>query len=95
MFQLLEASKLKVTDIARFELNEAFSVTALAFMKELNIERSKLNVQGGAVALGHPIGMSGARIVTTLVHQLREGEYGVAAICNGGGEATAILIKRA
>uniref|UniRef100_A0AC34G706 Thiolase C-terminal domain-containing protein n=1 Tax=Panagrolaimus sp. ES5 TaxID=591445 RepID=A0AC34G706_9BILA len=92
--KLLEASKLKVSDITRFELNEAFSVTALAFMKELNIERSKINVQGGAVALGHPIGMSGARIVATLVHQLRSGEYGIAAICNGGGEGTAMLIQR-
>jgi acetyl-CoA C-acetyltransferase len=92
--KLLEASKLKVSDITRFELNEAFSVTALAFMKELNIERSKINVQGGAVALGHPIGMSGARIVGSLVHQLRSGEYGIAAICNGGGEGTAMLIQR-
>jgi acetyl-CoA C-acetyltransferase len=91
---LLETTKLKVSDITRFELNEAFAVTALAFMKELGIERSKMNVQGGAVALGHPIGMSGARIVATLVHQLRTGEYGIAAICNGGGEGTAVLIQK-
>uniref|UniRef100_A0A7E4W4B9 Acetyl-CoA acetyltransferase n=1 Tax=Panagrellus redivivus TaxID=6233 RepID=A0A7E4W4B9_PANRE len=91
---LLKSANLTVNDIARFEVNEAFSVTALAFIKELGIDRNRINVQGGAVALGHPIGMSGARIVTTLVHQLESGAYGVAAICNGGGEATAILVQR-
>ncbi|KAE9550556.1 hypothetical protein FO519_006214, partial [Halicephalobus sp. NKZ332] len=67
---------------------------AIGFMKELGIDHNKINVKGGAVALGHPIGMSGIRIVTTLVHQLNPGEYGVAAICNGGGEATAVLVQR-
>jgi len=92
--QLLEGAKLTVADIARFEVNEAFAVTAIGFIKELGIDRNKINVKGGAVALGHPIGMSGIRIVTTLVHQLNSGEYGVAAICNGGGEATAVLVQR-
>ena len=92
--QLLQAANLSVADIARFEVNEAFSVTAIGFMKELGVDHSKINVKGSAVALGHPIGMSGIRIVTTLVHQLNSGEYGVAAICNGGGEATAVLIQR-
>uniref|UniRef100_A0AC34R2C1 Acetoacetyl-CoA thiolase n=1 Tax=Panagrolaimus sp. JU765 TaxID=591449 RepID=A0AC34R2C1_9BILA len=92
--QLLERFKLKVDDISRFEVNEAFSVTALAFMKELGIERNKINVRGSAVALGHPIGMSGIRIITTLVHQLSSKQYGIAAICNGGGESTAVLLQK-
>ena len=92
--QLLQAANLSVADIARFEVNEAFAVTAIGFMKELGVDRNKINVKGGAVALGHPIGMSGIRIVITLVHQLNPGDYGVAAICNGGGEAIAILVQR-
>jgi len=91
---LLKASGISKDSIARWEVNEAFSITALAFIKELGLDRNRVNVRGGAVALGHPIGMSGARIVVTLVHQLEPGQYGVAAICNGGGEATAVLVQR-
>jgi acetyl-CoA C-acetyltransferase len=79
-----------------FEINEAFSSVALACAHSLEIDQSRLNVCGGAVALGHPIGASGARIVTTLVrslHRLNK-RYGVAAICNGGGEATSLLVER-
>jgi len=91
---MLEASGIAKEKVARWEVNEAFSVTVLAFIKELGLDRNVVNARGGAVALGHPIGCSGARIVVTLVHQLKTGEYGVAAICNGGGEATAVLIQK-
>lgn len=77
-------------------MNEAFSSTALANMKLLDIPIEKVNVHGGAVALGHPIGMSGARIVLSLINVLRtnNGKYGLAGICNGGGGATSIIIER-
>ncbi|MBI3554196.1 MAG: thiolase family protein [Elusimicrobia bacterium] len=79
-----------------FEVNEAFSVVALAVMKLAGLPDSKVNVNGGAVALGHPLGASGARILTTLVHALRArgGKRGVAAICLGGGEAVAVAIEK-
>ncbi|CAK5029706.1 unnamed protein product [Meloidogyne enterolobii] len=91
---LLKQSNMSKDEIARWEVNEAFSVTALAFIQSLDLDPSKVNSRGGAVALGHPIGCSGARIVVTLLHQLTAGEYGIAAICNGGGEATAVLIQK-
>ncbi|WVQ85477.1 hypothetical protein IAT38_007642 [Cryptococcus sp. DSM 104549] len=81
-------------EIALWEFNEAFSVVACAAEKVLGIPREKVNVKGGAVALGHPIGSSGCRIVVTLVHALKKGEKGVAAICNGGGAASAIVVER-
>lgn len=92
--QLLAKSGIQKEKIARWEVNEAFSVTAIAFIKDLALDPQRVNALGGAVALGHPIGCSGARIVVTLIHQLKTGEYGVAAICNGGGEATAILVQK-
>jgi acetyl-CoA C-acetyltransferase len=78
-----------------FEINEAFSVVALANMKILGLSEDKVNLHGGAVALGHPLGGSGARITTTLLGVLREkkGKIGVAGICNGGGGASAIVIE--
>uniref|UniRef100_A0A915P7M4 Acetyl-CoA acetyltransferase n=1 Tax=Meloidogyne floridensis TaxID=298350 RepID=A0A915P7M4_9BILA len=91
---LLKQSNMSKDEIARWEVNEAFSVTALAFIQSLDLDPAKVNARGGAVALGHPIGCSGARIVVTLLHQLTAGEYGIAAICNGGGEATAVLIQK-
>ncbi len=83
-------------DVDLWEVNEAFAVVPMAFMRELNIPREKINVNGGACALGHPIGASGARIVVTLLHALeaRSLKRGIAAICIGGGEATAIAIER-
>jgi acetyl-CoA C-acetyltransferase len=95
--KLLEKTGLKVSDIDLFEINEAFAAVALAAIRELDLDPAKVNVRGGAVALGHPIGASGARILTTLVHALRqEGKKrGVAAICIGGGEATAMLVEAA
>jgi acetyl-CoA C-acetyltransferase len=85
----------KVDDVDLFEVNEAFAVVAMAPMKELGIPHAKLNVNGGACALGHPIGASGARLVVTLIHSLkaRGGKRGVASLCIGGGEATAIAIE--
>jgi acetyl-CoA C-acetyltransferase len=95
--KLLEKTGLKVSDIDLFEINEAFAAVALAAIRELDLDPAKVNVRGGAVAMGHPIGASGARILTTLVHALRkEGKKrGVAAICIGGGEATAMLVEAA
>ncbi|MFN3940662.1 MAG: acetyl-CoA C-acyltransferase, partial [Chitinophagales bacterium] len=92
----IERAGLKVTDIDYFEINEAFSVVALANMKELNITHAQTNVFGGAVALGHPLGSSGARIVITLLSVLQHkgAHYGCAGICNGGGGASAMVIER-
>ena len=91
----LDRANLNINEIDFFELNEAFSVVALANQKELNIPTNKLNIRGGAVALGHPLGCSGARILTTLVHTLlqKNAQYGAAAICNGGGGASALIIE--
>jgi len=92
----LKRANLELSDVDYFEVNEAFSVVTLAFNKELNIAEDKVNVNGGAVALGHPLGASGARIVTTLVHTLhnKNGNIGCATLCNGGGGASAIVIKK-
>ena len=94
--KVLAKAGLTIDQIDLFEVNEAFAVVALAAQDALGIPHEKLNVNGGAVALGHPIGASGARILTTLVHALaaRGGRYGLAAICIGGGEATAIIVER-
>jgi len=91
---LLARNKLTVDDIALFEINEAFSVVVLANVKEMGLDIDKVNVDGGAVSIGHPFGMSGARIVTHLVHRLKTGELGMAGICNGGGAASAILLQK-
>ncbi|KAI8352797.1 Thiolase, N-terminal domain-containing protein [Mortierella sp. GBAus27b] len=90
----LQKAGLKVEDIDLFEFNEAFSVVAIANNKLLGLDPSKVNVAGGAVALGHPIGSSGARILVTLTHLLKKGQKGGAAICNGGGAASAMVIER-
>ncbi|HEX9800787.1 MAG TPA: thiolase family protein [Thermoanaerobaculia bacterium] len=94
--RVLERAGLAVGDIELFEINEAFAVVALACAKELDIAHDQLNVRGGAVALGHPIGASGARIVVTLLDALAErgGRFGCAGICIGGGEATAVIVER-
>jgi acetyl-CoA C-acetyltransferase len=93
--KLLAAARLSVADIDLFEVNEAFSVVSMYVSDKLAIPRSKLNVNGGAVALGHPIGMTGARLILTALHELRRrgGKYAVASPCIGGGEATAVLIE--
>ncbi|MCB0358654.1 MAG: thiolase family protein, partial [Bdellovibrionales bacterium] len=86
----------QVADVDLFEINEAFSSVALACQQKLSVDPAKLNVHGGAVALGHPIGASGARILTTLLYALkrRGGTVGAVGICNGGGEATAMVVER-
>lgn len=92
----LKRAGLTKNDIDFYEVNEAFSVVALAFEQLMEISHDQTNVYGGAVSLGHPLGASGARIVTTLnnvLHQ-RNGRYGLAAICNGGGGASALIIER-
>ncbi|KAF7793117.1 hypothetical protein EIP86_004226 [Pleurotus ostreatoroseus] len=81
-------------DIALFEVNEAFSVVVRIVEKVLGIDSSKINVNGGAVALGHAIGNSGSRIIVSLLHALKPGQYGAAGICNGGGAASAMVIQR-
>ncbi len=93
--KLLEKHGLSVNDIDLFEVNEAFSVVAMVVAQKVGIPHEKLNVNGGAVALGHPIGMTGARLVLTALHELRRrgGKYAVATPCIGGGEATAVLIE--
>ncbi|KAI6035300.1 peroxisomal 3-ketoacyl-CoA-thiolase [Pisolithus orientalis] len=90
----LEKANLTIDDIARFEINEAFSVVVRIAEKLLQIDPAKVNVDGGAVALGHAIGNSGSRIVVSLVHALKSGEYGAAGICNGGGAASALVIQK-
>jgi len=92
---LLDKAGWKVGDVDLFEINEAFAVVAMAPIKELGIPHAKVNVNGGACALGHPIGASGARLVVTLVNALRTRglKRGVAALCIGGGEATAIALE--
>jgi len=93
--KLLKKLDWNIDNVDLFEVNEAFAVVALAFMHELKIPREKVNIHGGAVALGHPIGASGARILVTLLSALQQNnlKYGVATLCIGGGEATAIAIE--
>ncbi|MED3549456.1 acetyl-CoA C-acetyltransferase [Cytobacillus praedii] len=93
--ELLRKSGKSVEDIDLFEINEAFAAVALTSGKIANLDESKVNVNGGAVALGHPIGASGARIILTLMHELkrRGGGVGIAAICSGGGQGDAIMIE--
>jgi acetyl-CoA C-acetyltransferase len=92
---VLRRANLTAEDIDLFEINEAFAAVAMAAMKDVNIPHEKLNVHGGAVALGHPIGASGARILVTLIHALQDRglKRGLAAICIGGGEAAAMIVE--
>lgn len=92
--KLLKQAGIEVKDVAWWEINEAFSAVVLACMRKLNLDINKININGGAVSLGHPVGMSGARLVTHLAHNLKPGEKGVGAICNGGGAASSILIEK-
>ncbi len=91
----VEKAGLTINEIDLFEINEAFAAVTMAAMHDHHISADKVNVHGGAVSLGHPIGASGARILTTLIHALRRHgkRYGVASLCNGGGEATALVIE--
>lgn len=91
----VEKAGLKMSDISYYELNEAFAVVGLVNMQIMNLDPSKVNINGGAVSLGHPLGSSGCRIVVTLMNVLKQNKakYGAAAICNGGGGASAIVIE--
>jgi acetyl-CoA C-acetyltransferase len=91
----VEKAGLKMGDIGYFELNEAFSVVGLANIKLMNLDASKVNVNGGAVSLGHPLGASGARVLVTLINVLKQNraKYGAAGICNGGGGASALVLE--
>ena len=91
----VKKANLDISDIDFFEFNEAFSVVGLANNKILGLDDSKVNVNGGAVSLGHPLGSSGSRIIVSLINILKQnnGKYGAAAICNGGGGASAIIIE--
>jgi acetyl-CoA C-acetyltransferase len=93
---LLQRTDRSVTGIDLFEINEAFAVASIAVNRELKLELAKVNVKGGAVALGHPIGASGARVLTTLIYALQDRglKRGVASLCIGGGEAVAMMIER-
>jgi acetyl-CoA C-acetyltransferase len=92
---VLDKAGWKVGDVDLFEVNEAFACVAMAPMRDLDIPHDRLNVNGGALALGHPIGTSGARLIVTLLHALkaRGGKRGVASLCIGGGEATAVAVE--
>jgi acetyl-CoA C-acetyltransferase len=92
----LKKANLTLNDISFFEFNEAFSVVGVVNTKLLNLDSSKVNIRGGAVSMGHPLGCSGARIIVTLTHILQDhqAKYGAAAICNGGGGASAMIIER-
>ena len=93
--KLMDQLSLKVSDVDLFEINEAFSVVPMAAMKDLSIPHEKVNVNGGAVALGHPIGASGARTLVTLIHALKQrgAKIGIDALCIGGGEAVAMAVE--
>jgi acetyl-CoA C-acetyltransferase len=93
---VLAKANMKIGDIDLFEINEAFAVVPMAVEKNLGVPREKINVLGGAIALGHPIGASGARIIINLLNALKRNnkKFGLASICIGGGEATSIIIER-
>ncbi len=91
----LDRAGKKVSDVDLFEINEAFAAVGIASMRELGISDDIVNVNGGAIALGHPIGMSGNRLALTLLHELqrRGGGMGAAALCGGGGQGDALIIR--
>ena len=94
--QALGRAKLTVDDIDLFEINEAFAAQVVPSARDLGIPYEKLNVHGGAIALGHPFGMTGARIMTTLLNGLEDGDgrYGVESMCVGGGQGMAMVVER-
>ena len=94
--RVLEKAGWRREEVDLYELNEAFAVQSVALVRELGIDPQRVNVRGGAIALGHPIGASGTRILTTLLYALRDrgGSRGVAAMCLGGGNAVAVAVER-
>jgi acetyl-CoA C-acetyltransferase len=95
ILRALDRANMKTSDVDLFELNEAFAAVGIASMKELGITDEIVNVNGGAIALGHPIGMSGNRLALTILHELRRrgGGVGAAALCGGGGQGDAIILR--
>src|ERR1019366_8798982 len=93
--KLLDRLAWRTSDVDLYEVNEAFAVVAMVAIKDLGLDYAKVNVNGGACALGHPIGATGARILTTLIYALRSRgkKRGIASLCIGGGEATAIAVE--
>jgi acetyl-CoA acetyltransferase family protein len=93
--RVLEKAGLSIADIGLFEINEAFAVQALACIRQLGLDPALVNVNGGAIALGHPLGCSGARVAVTLLHAMhrRKVRYGIAALCLGGGNAVATVFE--
>jgi len=94
--KVLKKAGWKIDDVDLYEINEAFAVQLVALIRELHLDVSRVNVNGGAVALGHPIGASGARLLTTLLYEMaaRDVRRGVAALCLGGGNAVAMAVER-
>ena len=94
--KLLERLGLKITDIDLIELNEAFASVVMAWLKETGYPHARTNVNGGAIALGHPLGASGTKLMTTLLHELERtrGRYGLQTMCEGGGQANVTIIER-
>ena len=94
--KLLERTGIRIEDVDLVELNEAFASQSIVVARELGLDEEKLNVNGGAIALGHPLGMSGARLVVSLLHELRRrgGRYGLATLCVGVGQGQAALFER-
>jgi acetyl-CoA C-acetyltransferase len=92
---LLARTGLKLSDIDRFEINEAFAAQVMACARELGLDENKLNVNGGAIAIGHPLGATGVRLTLTLARELKRsgGRYGIASACIGGGQGIALLIE--
>ena len=91
-----EKTGLSFDDIDRIEINEAFASVVMAWEKELGADHAKVNVNGGAIALGHPLGATGARLMTTLLHELERsgGRYGMQLMCEGGGQANCTIVER-
>ena len=93
--KVLKKADVKLEEVDLFEVNEAFASQSIAVVRELDLDPDKVNVNGGSIALGHPIGASGARILVTLLHELKKrgARYGIAALCIGGGQGTAVLVE--
>ncbi|MGH9286399.1 MAG: steroid 3-ketoacyl-CoA thiolase, partial [Acidimicrobiales bacterium] len=94
--RVLERAKLALDEIDCFEVNEAFASVVMAWQREVGADLGRVNVNGGAIALGHPLGASGARLLATLLHELERsgGRYGLQVMCEGGGQANAMVIER-
>jgi acetyl-CoA acyltransferase len=95
ILEVLKRANMRLDDIGLFEVNEAFACQVLAVLKDLGLEKERVNVQGGSIALGHPLGATGARLTLTLLHQMRRNrvKYGITSMCIGGGQGMAALFR--